>query len=99
VQCGETERPFEIDHIDPKTKVSHRIWSWSAERREAELAKCQLLCVDCHYKKTGTENATGQNHGETLYAKGCRCEICVSTRAANKKRIRAERKALGLPYQ
>jgi 5-methylcytosine-specific restriction endonuclease McrA len=51
VKCGTTEK-LEIDHIDPATKVASEIWSWSLERRLAELAKCQLLCNDHHKVKS-----------------------------------------------
>lgn len=47
---------LEVDHIDPSTKVDHRVWSWSPERRIAELRKCQVLCRHCHQAKTMTEN-------------------------------------------
>lgn len=50
-ECGSTDR-LELDHIDPTKKVSHKIWSWSAAKREAELVKCQVLCYDCHKKKS-----------------------------------------------
>lgn len=50
-ECGSTEN-LELDHIDPATKVDHKLWSWSRERRDAELAKCHALCLDCHKKKT-----------------------------------------------
>lgn len=93
--CGRKDLPFEVDHIDPKTKVSHRIWSWSRERRETELVKCQLLCVKCHWEKTGSENATGRNHGTTLYGEGCRCETCVRITNEKKRARRAARKAAG----
>lgn len=49
--CGSREN-LELDHKDPKQKVSHRIWNWSAARREVEIAKCQILCEDCHKEKT-----------------------------------------------
>jgi 5-methylcytosine-specific restriction endonuclease McrA len=51
VVCGATKR-LEIDHIDPKTKTSHRIWSWKDSRRIKELKKCQVLCKQCHIDKT-----------------------------------------------
>lgn len=53
--CGSTDR-LEVDHIDPTQKVSHKIWSWRAERREAELAKCQVLCKRHHKAKSRKEN-------------------------------------------
>jgi hypothetical protein len=46
---------------DPKLKGNAgtgHMWSWSADPREAELAKCQVLCYDHHRKKT--------HGGETL---------------------------------
>lgn len=46
-RCGRTDW-LEVDHIDPTTKVDHRVWSWSEERRVPELAKCQVLCKRCH---------------------------------------------------
>jgi len=51
VHCGSVER-LELDHIDPKQKISHSIWSWTQEKRDADTAKCQVLCHDCHVKKT-----------------------------------------------
>ncbi len=51
VRC-ESSTDLELDRIDPTTKVSHRIWSWSETRREAELLKCQVLCNPCHKRKT-----------------------------------------------
>jgi 5-methylcytosine-specific restriction endonuclease McrA len=51
VKCGSFER-LEVDHIDESQKVNHRVWSWSEKRRSEELAKCQVLCYQCHLKKT-----------------------------------------------
>ena|SRR6185312_966201 len=58
VRCGSAAR-LELDHIDPSTKIDHKIWSWSKPRRLAELAKCQWLCHDCHRAKTTLENQEG----------------------------------------
>lgn len=41
-----------MDHIDPKEKVSHRIWSWSWERIAIETAKCVVRCTPCHREKS-----------------------------------------------
>lgn len=54
VICFATEN-LELDHIDPSTKISHSIWSWSEKRREEELKKCQVLCNSCHKIKTNRE--------------------------------------------
>jgi 5-methylcytosine-specific restriction endonuclease McrA len=84
VRCGTTEN-LRLDHIDPTQKVSHRIWSWSAARREAELAKCQVLCDPCH-KDKGREQLMITNgyeltpHGNyNRYKRGCRCDPCVAS--------------------
>lgn len=54
VKCQSWDN-LQLDHIDPKTKISHKIWSWSDERRLAELAKCQVLCKLCHKAKSDKE--------------------------------------------
>lgn len=76
VECGSTEQ-LELDHIDPAQKVTHRIWSWSAKRRNEELAKCQILCSDCHSDKTINESQTARCGDASMYRRGCRCESCT----------------------
>lgn len=51
VVCGSTDN-LELDHLDPTQKVSHKIWSWSEQRRLVELVKCQVLCRPCHAEKS-----------------------------------------------
>ena len=82
VGCGSAES-LEFDHIDPSTKLSHRIWSWSADRIVAELAKCQVLCHSCHLAKSLAQMAetTGvipYRHGSSsMYnLRGCRWGLC-----------------------
>ena len=85
VKCGSTT-DLEIDHIDPSTKVSHRVWSWSAERRAIELAKCQVLCRKCHDEKTAVDQGHPGGHGSrSSYLKGCRCALCHEREAARVK--------------
>lgn len=57
--CASSDN-LELDHIDPLTKVSHRIWSWSQPRREAEIAKCRIVCKPCHDVKSRTEHPCGE---------------------------------------
>lgn len=88
VKCGSTDR-LELDHIDRSTKVDSHIWSWSAARREVELAKCQVLCYDCHKKKTKADlyvDKCGTHHG---YTKGCRCGACKQAHAEYNKQWRS----------
>lgn len=51
VKCGSQDK-LQLDHIDCRTKVSHNIWTWGVAAREAEMAKCQLLCEPCHIEKS-----------------------------------------------
>lgn len=92
VRCGSSER-LEVDHVDPEQKVSHRIWSWSKPRMEAELAKCQVLCRPCHVEKTHRQQWGGIQHGRiATYQRGCRCDEC---RGVNAARVRAQRRRPG----
>lgn len=64
--CGSWKK-LELDHINPKDKISHSIWSWCDERRNKELAKCQVLCYDCHLKKSSKERCKGEQSGRSKY--------------------------------
>ncbi len=63
VKCG-TRDDLQVDHVDPSDKVTHSVWSWSKERRDAELAKCQVLCRRCHKTKS-LENGDLGSPGES----------------------------------
>ena len=54
VRCSSKE-DLELDHVDRIAKTEHRIWSWSKARREEEIAKCQILCSECHKIKSAKE--------------------------------------------
>lgn len=84
VKCGSKER-LELDHINPETKIDHKIWSWKESRRIEELAKCQILCYNCHKEKTTLEKINRQTIPENKWIHGtrntylnhkCRCELC-----------------------
>lgn len=62
VDCSTWEN-LTVDHEDASQKVSHRIWSWSKERRDKELAKCVVRCWPCHQEKSKNEKARGSSHG------------------------------------
>ena len=90
VVCGTTES-LEVDHIDPAEKVSHRIWTWSRERRDAELAKCQILCTEHHLEKTIAQRPIPEHGTVSRYTSKkhkCRCDLC---RAANRERAAQDR--------
>lgn len=56
IECGSKEN-LEFDHKKRKTKTKTiaRLSSYSKQKFEEELEKCQLLCFDCHLKKTQKE--------------------------------------------
>ena len=81
--CGSLDR-LEVDHVDPEQKVTHRIWSWSVERRSAELAKCRVLCHDCHVKRHAAPHGSRWRYKHHK----CRCEAC---REANRRAVQANR--------
>lgn len=87
--CGSTSS-LELHHLDPSTKVTHRIWSWAKERREAELAKCQVLCFDCHLQKSVAAMVTHQ-HGTWAMVGNhkCKCAECLDFQAGYKRARRA----------
>ena len=86
VHCG-SAGPLEVDHIDPSQKVDHRIWTWSAARRNAELAKCQTLCVPCHKAKTKAQRPIPEHGTVSRYsgAQKCRCDLCRKANNDRKK--------------
>ena len=74
---------LEVDHVDSKTKLYNvsSLWSLSKNnpKRVIELAKCQVLCEDCHTKKTNEDQGNGEYiHGTMLmyHKKRCRCNEC-----------------------
>ena|ERR1035438_9308129 len=95
VKCGSVDR-LEVDHIDPSTKVASAVWSWSETRRLEELAKCQVLCHDCHKIKTFQDVAKPLVHGTSnaFNQKNCRCEDCKKWDSEDEKayRLRVKKK-------
>ena len=77
VECGSFQN-LDVDHIFPEQKVSHNVWSWTKERRDEELKKCQVLCSYCHQVKTTFQMKRKViEHGTySKYHRGCRCNIC-----------------------
>ena len=81
-KCGSSV-DLEIDHVDPKKKSAHVsiIWSWSKKRREAELKKCQVLCHECHVKKTNVQTYAPMKHGTVRMRRKGRC-ACIACKRA-----------------
>ena len=54
VSCGTTEN-LQFDHIDPTTKSFSIGKRYRCKDVFEEIKKCQLLCCDCHWKKTSED--------------------------------------------
>ena len=58
VHCNESDPiVLEFDHLDPKTKFKEisRMLDYSWDRIFDEINKCQVLCANCHRRKTAKE--------------------------------------------
>lgn len=92
VDCG-TWDALELDHEDYRTKVTHRLWSWSEPRRLTELAKCVARCEPCHAAKTLAEGSVP--HSEAVARKLTVAKVReIHARKAAGETLRA----LGLVY-
>lgn len=80
---------LEFDHIDPTTKeynITTLLSKYSDDIIKKELDKCQLLCKECHRKKSikeaksrtpwnyGTKKEHGSYYG--VYTLKCKCQEC-----------------------
>ena len=95
--CGTTENLHidHIDHMDKNFDISSR-WSWSWNRLEPEMKKCQLLCSLHHKEKTMQEGSLkkawtvrprGVVHG-TVWGYNrykCRCDLCKNAKSEYEK--------------
>jgi hypothetical protein len=89
-ECGSREQ-LELLRIDPTVPATHLVWSWSTERREAELTKFRVICHDCKQPHVNEHLRTTLVHGTAQgYDRwGCRCDAC-----GDANRIRRGRKPL-----
>lgn len=95
VECGSIDN-LEFDHVDPKTKkytITDTICLYSKRRLIEEIKKCQLLCHDCHKKKSDADQTTRQHGDHAMYRRGgCRCELCVEGNREYHRQYRATHK-------
>lgn len=54
--CGKTYPPYimDFDHLNPNFKVGHvsALTSYGKKRVLEEIAKCELVCANCHRERT-----------------------------------------------
>ena len=59
ITCGESDIVvLDFDHRDRSTKrqeISNVLGSWSWELIKQEIEKCDVLCANCHRRKTAQE--------------------------------------------
>lgn len=96
VECGNKEK-LEFDHINRKEKsfTIGVFWSCRKERFLSEVKKCQLLCRDCHEKKTLLDlgRVSAKNtHGTLSSYRYCRCSECRAAKAKHTKEARQKLK-------
>lgn len=73
---------LELHHVDSSKKRSNIKWDKSAVWLREELAKCVVLCHDCHVAYHSEVSSMGRIwHGtNTSYVRGCRCKRCNMAR-------------------
>lgn len=94
VRCGAT-KDLEFDHIEPENKVANlTVLALLRETFWAEVAKCQLLCIEHHREKTASERVPWKHGVYGFRAKKCRCDICASEHRAFQRERKARAKAV-----
>lgn len=67
VVCGERDTVvLEFDHVKREDKVlpigNMRNHLYSLEKIKSEIKKCQVLCANCHRRKTATDLGWNKEH-------------------------------------
>ena len=80
-QCAHCGSPddLQLDHIDPATKAFTLSQNYGVpeDQWQSELAKCQLLCGDCHRLKTASEQRSPLHGAWGMAGRPkCRCSEC-----------------------
>jgi 5-methylcytosine-specific restriction endonuclease McrA len=77
---------LQFDHVDPNNKsfTIAKMSSVSEEKFWQEVDKCQLLCQNCHEKKTLSDIgrvSAKETHGTLSSYKYCKCELCKQAKS------------------
>lgn len=87
--CG-TKEKLEFDHLERKTKLANisNILAYNKEKFWSEIQKCQLLCRECHTKKTKKQLSKPITHGipSSYTYRKCRCDLCRKAFSKYKKK-------------
>jgi hypothetical protein len=85
IDCGSIKQ-LELDRRDAAEAANHRLWPWSADRREAALAKYDVRCSSCRRKRLAAERMRHGTRGR--YENGCRRDGCKAAKAWRNKTYR-----------
>jgi hypothetical protein len=73
---------MDFDHRDPETKhkgIAQMVaYGWSLERLAAEIAKCELVCANCHRLRTA-KRAGWRRHAEIDYGEAFEGEVPIDS--------------------
>ena len=91
-ECGR-ETDLEFDHIDPETKEFSVMQRWSATLDELlpEIRKCQLLCTDCHLKKSAKDSSVPHGGGRSG-RRNCPCDLCKARKREYMREYKSKKK-------
>jgi hypothetical protein len=101
VRCGTNEGPLHLDHKDKskKTMRASDLHSVNDKRFEDEIKNLQVLCADCHKRKTNEQwdyagNINKPTHGSYwMFRKyRCRCPACIKAYTDKQKEWRQDQK-------
>jgi len=98
--CGSKEN-LQFDHIKRATKtfdITTKIMSFAWKKVQAEIEKCQLLCVTCHQEKScddlGKTMVKGKDiHGTLSSYRYCKCSECVKVHTDYCRQYRIDKRA------
>lgn len=78
--CGVSYPPYvmDFDHIDPENKTD-KISTMRRKRMafaiiEAEIAKCEVVCANCHRERTNNQTPARYTKGQKLPSATCQQE-------------------------
>lgn len=91
VRCG-SEDNLEFDHINADEKsfdVGKALPGMNKAKLDLEMAKCQLLCGDCHLPKSILDRAQKPwAHGTLSGYRYCKCDACKKAKSDHSRSAR-----------
>jgi hypothetical protein len=94
---------LQIDHIDPADKFAEisQLLTYSEKRLQAEPAKCQLLCGECHEDKSISERGQSPargTHGTLSAYRYCGPPKCDECKGAKRLYAQANKPQASSPF-